>query len=188
MAIGFIIIMSINVSICVFVAYLIFYTDVSDAGLNGLISRFLFVDCVNTISNGIKYCCGDDIHDKVFGLYDYIVNKPNPILMIFYLILLNGIFITWLTYGHPNIPASLSNVYLNYHYTPLIGVICCHYSLYKAVTSTPGFIDASNLKCFMHSKYDDILFIQNNVCQTCNIVKVIIILLWFLSNYLLLYT
>ena len=164
--------MSVNFSLCAFVAYLIFYSDMSDIGLNGMISRFIYGDCVNALSNGIKSLCGDEIHDKVFGLYDYVVNKPNPILMIFYLILLNGIFLTWLTYGHPNIPASLSNVYLNYHYTPLIGVLCCHYSLYRACTSSPGFIDSSNLRSFMHHKYDDILFVRNKICQTCNIVKV----------------
>jgi hypothetical protein len=114
----------------------------------------------------------DFLPEFVWETYDYVFNQPNSILATTYLAILNGCYFTWLMCGHPFIPDSLQNVYLNYYYTPTIGVALCHLSFYFACNSDPGFISSDNIDCFAHHKYDGVLFIKDKKCRTCQLIKV----------------
>lgn len=163
--------MTANILICSAVSFVFFYADTEDKGIVGSISRFLLITCLGSLKSLITTAFGKSTYDRVYGVYDYCANQRNPLLQIFYLLLLNGIFMTWLIHGHPHIPKSLENASLNYHYTPFIGVVICHIAFYCACFIGPGHISADNIDCYDHPPHDEVLFIKGKVCSTCNVRK-----------------
>ena len=163
----------VNLIACSITSYLILFSDVDDKGINGQISRFFMVTCSDAIKRACYATVGRGFFEKIYNVYDYIVNKPNPLLLILYLIIINTIYMIWLTNGHPYIPPSLEDVYLNYHYCPFIGVLACQISFYYACAVPPGEITKDNVDCYMHSEYDGTLYIENKECRTCKTYKVL---------------
>lgn len=167
----FTLLMTANILICSTVTFIFFYADTDDKGWIGVVSRFLLVTCLGALKSNLLSLFGQSAYDTLYGIYDYTVNQRNPLLQIFYLLLLNGIFITWLIHGHPHIPPSLENATLNYHYTPFIGVVCCHIAFYCACFIGPGHLTTENIDCYDHSPYDEVLFVKGKMCSTCNLRK-----------------
>jgi hypothetical protein len=167
----FAVLMLLNFAICFTFAFACFFADVNDPGVVGKISRYIMNDFLSMLSNVLKFICGPKIHENLIRAKNYVVNERNPLLQWLYLGLLNGIFMTWLIYGHPNIPPSLSGVFLNYHYTPFIGVVACHVSFFYACSVPPGDMNDHSISCYMHEPYDGVLYIKGKVCRTCKLAK-----------------
>jgi len=150
--------------------YIFQFADVNSIGLNGVLSRFLLKTCPTLFSESIINICGHGVNDAIFGVYDYCINKKNPILQIFYLILLNGSYILWLVFGQPLLPV----LYVSelHSYIALIGLMACLWSFFIACTVKPGIITLQTQRYFAHRDYDDLLYTPGAVCRTCQTIKV----------------
>ena len=144
--------------------------DVDDDGIRGTISRFMFESipsAVRFISVGL---CGEKCYLFCSGVFDYIAHKKNPILQIVYLILLNGSFIVWLIFGQTQLPTS--RIGIIHAYLGTAGVIICHLCFFVACSVSPGRIVKENVELYLcQYKYDNLMYIENKICSTCNIVK-----------------
>ena len=151
------------------VSYAFLFSNPNAKGIHGKFSYFLVKKLPVYVKNIIIKIFGNNIYKEIYTIYDYITNKRNPILLIGYLVLINLSFLAWLMYGQVKLPTILVS------YTPtylgIIGIIICHITFYLATTEGPGIINQHNISCFMHHPYDNLMFVENNICKTCNIKK-----------------
>ena len=162
-----------SVAILIF-GYALAFADTESGGLNGRVSRFIFVDTPQWISKTLASCLGPSLYRQLASTYDYAVNERNPIMQVVYLIVLNVSFFCWLIFGAPLLP----NGMIGYHhkYIAYLGVAACHYSFYIACKKSPGVIVSENIRCFSHNPYDGALYVDGYGCRTCDIKKVTITL------------
>lgn len=144
--------------------------DVDSSGLNGKISRFLYVYTPEQLYKVLSACLGPTLFKECAKNYDYCINERNPIMQIVYLVVLNSSFICWLIFGAPMLPNSM----VGYHhkFIAYAGLIACHYSFYIACKKNPGVIVKDNIRCFSHHPYDGALYVEGYGCRTCEIKKV----------------
>ena len=108
----------------------------------------------------------------LYSLYDYIANKPNPIVQILYLILVAGIFIFYYKFGilvfYPNKKVPYYTIYIIY-----ILVILSLYSFYLSCKKGPGIINKKNYK-ILKLKYNiPTLYGEDKFeCKKCGIPKI----------------
>lgn len=103
---------------------------------------------------------------------DYVLNKPNPIVMITYLFLAVGGFYCYVTVGFmkycpgPFIPWW-------HKITGSMLMISCYWSFYMASFTEPGVIKTKEDVQRAKERYpfDDVMFIEDNMCKTCKIEK-----------------
>jgi hypothetical protein len=155
--------------ILVLVVYYFCLADTDNKGANGKISRFLFFDIPDMLTGALKTIVGDSIFKRLRKVYDYVFNQRNPILQIAYLAVLNGAYVCWMFFCQPLLPTMYAGEI--HIWGGVIGIIICHLSFYLACSAGPGTITPSNVSCFMHRPYDNMLYIDGAVCSTCNVVK-----------------
>lgn len=151
------------------VLYAHFMADENASGFEGIIGRLLLKHIPNGFSSCITRVCGKAANEKLWSLYDYAVNKRNPLLQIFYLILINGAYLLWLIFGQPLLPTLL--VGSMHGYIGFGCMIACLGSFALACTKEPGVITEYNVKHYSYYEYDGILFDGNITCKTCLFVK-----------------
>lgn len=104
--------------------------------------------------------------------WNWTVNKPNPLVQIFYLAIALGGFFIFVRDGFKYLPTA---PYLaTYHkYTGSIVMFFCYYSFYKACTVDPGVIKTGKEAKALCKRYifDGVMFLENNECATCKFVK-----------------
>ena len=95
--------------------------------------------CLDSLERGLRNIIGDRGVDAMFDCYDYCVNKPNPIIQFFYLLVAGGGFVVYVWIGmRKYCPGPFL---ADYHkYTGSILMITCYYSFYRACTTDPGII------------------------------------------------
>ena len=150
-------------------SYSFLFANVNDKGINGTISKYLTISLPLLIKNNIIKFFGIKQYNDIYDVYDYIINKRNPILIIAYIILINISFLLWLMLGQIQLPTILISYQPTYY--GIIGIIICHISFYIACTEGPGIINNHNINCFNYHKYDNLMYVNNNICKTCNIIK-----------------
>jgi len=164
--------------ICLSAAYLVIislllfvmcFSDTSNQGIIGSISRLLSNTIPKYFKQFVSGVFGAKTYGSVAGVYDYVVNQRNPILQYAYLIILNGAFITWLVYGQPMLPTYFISEM--HSYIGVAGVIICHISFYLACTVPAGRISSVNVASFSHHPCDKLLYLDNKMCSTCNVIK-----------------
>ena len=100
------------------------------------------------------------------------MNKPNPIVQIFYLVIAGGGFYIYVTVGFfKYVPGPYVS---GYHcYTGTIIMLVCYYSLFMASVVDPGSIKDKNEAKIAKKLYrfDDLMYIRNNKCITCDFDK-----------------
>ena len=107
-----------------------------------------------------------------YSIYDYIVNKPNPIIQILYMILVAGLFIFYYNYGiivfFPNKKVPYYSIYIIYFL-----VLISLYSFYLSCVIDPGIINKKNYK-IMKLKYNiPTLYGEEKMeCKKCGISKI----------------
>lgn len=117
----------------------------------------------------LRKILGNKLYNGIIGAGDYIVNKPNPILQIFYLFLVIGGTSLFMLTGFAYIPG----LYISsFHLFGLPTMMCLTLlSFYIASNSNPGTVTSSELTKYVNTfEYDDILYAPKE-CTTCNIQK-----------------
>lgn len=150
--------------------YAFFFADTSGKGASGQLARFVTRTVPKWLKSTIRSCCGSDIVDSFGRVSDYVMYQRNPILIVAYLVVINGAFTGWLIYGEPQLPTKLASKV--HSYGGYIGVIAAQLSFYLACTISPGVITPKNVEHFNHVPYDGLLYISDKFCTTCRIPKV----------------
>ena len=149
------------------VIYLIFCVPTSEFTFLGRIKLKIKIygeTGLNLLPEGIK--------NKILFIYDYLVNKPNPVVQIFYLLLVLLLYLLYYFYGikkyFPHKVISYNIVYILY--TILFFAL---YTFYLCSISDPGIIKNKNIS-FLKKKYPyDFLFNpEKQECKKCNIPKI----------------
>lgn len=101
-------------------------------------------------------------------LINWIIYKPNPLFQIFYVITIGAIYGVFVFQCFPLLPSEYSNHTM---YSSL--VIAAVFSSYAAACFTPPTrVTSTNEKTLVSEyAYDNLLYIENNNCKTCRILK-----------------
>ena len=155
----------IIISFCVI--YLIFCVPTSEFTFLGKIKlkiKLYGEIILNSLPEGIK--------NKILFIYDYLVNKPNPVVQIFYLLLVLFLYLLYYFYGikiyFPHKVLSYNLIYILY--TILFFSL---YIFYLCSISDPGIIKKKNIS-YLKKKYPyDFLFNSDKPeCKKCNFPKI----------------
>ena len=122
--------------------------------------------------SGARATVGDRAVDGFISGADYALNKPNPIIQIFYLIIAGGGFVIYVAVGmYKYCPGPYMSTY--HCYTGSALMFLCYYSFYQACTTDPGIIrDQTHAKqCKQKYQFDEVMFCKENACDTCKIDK-----------------
>lgn len=86
-----------------------------------------------------RYILGNQFVDKIINGIEWVFNKPNPLIQIFYLVIAVGGFVVYVNVGFRKY---CPGPYLaEYHkITGSIVMFACYYSFYKACSVDPGII------------------------------------------------
>lgn len=112
------------------------------------------------------------VKNAILFLYDYLVNKPNPVVQIFYLLLFLTLFLVYYFSGinkyFPHKTISYNLVYVLYTI-----IFFSLYSFYLCSISDPGIIKKKNIS-FLKQKYPyDFLFnSEKTECKKCGFAKI----------------
>ena len=159
----------VYLSVLLLVAFCFFFADTSGPGLMGDCSRILLVKLPTMMTRFITTMFGEKVYLYLLGWWDYFFNERNPLFQLTYLLILDGAYIAWLLKGQPLLPVLYVKSY--HSYIAFIGVLICHGSFIAACNIGPGSINSSNLTCYRHVPFDDILFSDGKLCSTCQIPK-----------------
>mmetsp|Transcript_4744 Transcript_4744/g.7205 ORF Transcript_4744/g.7205 Transcript_4744/m.7205 type:complete len:451 (+) Transcript_4744:60-1412(+) len=152
------------------IVFVMFCADTDSKGVLGDVSRVLINKLPNMIRVSLKALCGERCLSFVDGSYDYIVNKPNPLLQILYLSIINVAYIFWLLHGQPLIPTYLV---ANYHvYIVFCGIVVCQGFFFWACYANPGVITAETEALHDCLPYDGTVYVDGLHCRTCETKKV----------------
>lgn len=124
----------------------------------------------------VKQCARSVLGETFYGYLDYcidyILNKPNPIVQIFYFAIAGGGFYVYVTRGMFNyIPGPYLDEY--HKITGSILMFVCYYSYYRACTDDPGYIkNSEQVRCAKAKyPYDELMYTTGQICKTCNFEK-----------------
>lgn len=146
--------------------------DSSSTGFFGIVNRIItrhIPQMIKTVLFALPG--GKQTYACCAGTIDYVLNKPNPIIQCFYLLLVCGGFAIFVHAGLDLIPNTrLSSLHL---YLPFAWVSLVLYSFYLASFRSAGFITKDNVEALQQVyKHDGFLFPKGKVCSTCHTVKV----------------
>lgn len=140
---------------------------------NSLFDRLYRLVCINApwaLKKALEKCFGPRAPAFLDWLYYYICFSSNPIVQVFYLLVVVGGFITFVANGFPHIPES--KLISNWHrYTGLATFLACVFSWWRACSTDPGTVTALNVDRLCEVfKWDDLVF-SSQMCRTCNVQK-----------------
>lgn len=146
--------------------------DKDSTGPMGLLNRVLTVHSPAGLRRVFHLVPGGSrVYSCCVSSVDYAINKPNPIIQVFYLMLVLGGFtvFVWLGLGLvPNPRLSAIHLYLPFAW---IGLVL--YSFYVASTQSPGVITKQNVRALEREyEYDGFLFPRGKLCATCGTTKI----------------
>lgn len=154
----------------VILLYAFFFADVYSKGVHGYISRMLLEGIPTQVQKVLRVLFGDKFTNMIGGVYDYVVNQRNPLLIITYFLIINSAFVAWIVYGIPYLPNKL----VPYHhvYISIMWAILCQITFVLASHTPPGVITKENIENFSHEQFDGLLYASEMYCKTCLIPKV----------------
>lgn len=104
------------------------------------INRFIYQSIPRYLNRFLQRSLPSSLYNSLSHTHDYLVNQRNPILQIFYLLMINGAFVVWLIYGDPMLPCQL--IPHRFHsYVGIVWVLLCQYTFYLASTKSPGVVN-----------------------------------------------
>ena len=130
------------------------------------LNRFITVSGPSRVMNGIGMAFGKSAIGKIERLMHYVVNEPNPLTMILYLVLAVGGYIAFVVSGYPH----LDNTYHRE-----VGFLLFLGSLFfflRAASSDPGIITHRN-HAYYYSMFpfDGAVFRKGVLCESCKFAK-----------------
>ena len=166
-----ILIITVIVYILIFSLFIfnLFFSDADADGMLGSLSKLLNIRIPAAMRSFSDRYFGEDVSELVGKLYDYIVNKRNPLMQMLYLLIINAAYLVFIIYGQTRLPTIFMPSY--HGYIAFIGVLICHISFYLACTVPPGAITDLTIHSLDHQPYDNLIYINNRICKTCNIRK-----------------
>jgi len=152
--------------------YLIMCADPNKKGVGAFLNRLLYIRLPTFFKVVAPRIFGRKPIELVFKGFNYICYTNHPLIQIMYLAIVIGGFILYILKGFgdhfPNRRMSDIHYYMAYIMTGFCLVV-----YYKVCSVSPGIITRENSRVYQkkYNKYDGYLFVENNVCKTCNIVK-----------------
>lgn len=169
---GIAVLLIVNTAIVGFVGWIIFASDPHAGGVEGKVSRLFLKSLPSAASRSLRAVCGERLYGKLQKLYNYVVYQPNPILQIFYLVLVNGGFLAFILEAYPYIPTD----HFDRIHRPIvfIAMALCAVSFAVACTVGPGRITLRSVPALDNYPIDGVIFRITPtpaMCSTCNVPK-----------------
>jgi hypothetical protein len=128
--------------------------------------------CLGKVERGFRMYLGHTVVDFVLGMGNWLVNKPNPAVQIFYCCVAGGGFVI---YVNAAFGTYVPGPYLGgwHRYTASAVMVACYYTFYKACTVPPGVIRDKRRAKLLKAKYDfdGVMYVKGSECKTCKIEK-----------------
>jgi len=121
------------------------------------------------LKKGLEKCCGKRAPAALDAIWVYICYTSNPLVQIFYLLVVVGGYATFVAYGYPQIPNPLlSSVH---KYIGFVIFVACLSVWWKACSTNPGSVTHENVDklCEIY-EWDNQIF-SSAECKTCDLVK-----------------
>lgn len=166
----FIAVFSVYTLILVVIIYVYFFADPSSKGASGEFARLITRKIPKAIADTVEACFGSAIIRLFRRLADYVLRQRNPLLIIAYLLVINGAYLGWILSGEPLLPTKLAgkiHAYIGY-----VGLALSELSFFFACTVSPGKITAETAPFFNHVPFDGLLYVPGKVCTTCRVPKI----------------
>eukprot|EP00931_Biecheleriopsis_adriatica_P000942 TRINITY_DN10110_c0_g1_i1.p1 TRINITY_DN10110_c0_g1~~TRINITY_DN10110_c0_g1_i1.p1 ORF type:complete len:382 (+),score=59.99 TRINITY_DN10110_c0_g1_i1:41-1186(+) len=131
--------------------------------------RVFCMHCPRLLKKGLEKCCGKRAPAVLDAIWVYVCYTSNPLVQIFYLLVVVGGYATFVAYGYPHMPNKLvSGVH---KYVGFIVFTLCLMIWWRACTADPGTVTQDNVDelCEIF-EYDDVIF-SSTTCSTCNLLK-----------------
>jgi len=161
--------MIIYTGILIFVGYLYFCADPSGSGPLSILARFGFESLPAFFWKATEKIIGKRGKDRLAGIFDYVINQRNPLLQIFYLVLMSGGYMCIVLFAYPRVP----NHVLGTEHRVYGGIVMatCLVSWFVACRVEPGILTKRNLQMYDNYELDDILY-EGQDCRTCKFKKI----------------
>ena len=138
------------------IVYVCMFADGNDAGVCGSANRAL----TEKLPAGAKALARRLLPTRAFAwgasLGDYICNKPNPILQVFYLALIIGGYGFAVLEAYPHIPNSVVPAY--HKLAAALGVAWCIGSFFVACSVEAGTLTPDTWRRYDNYKHDDLMY------------------------------
>mmetsp|Transcript_11359 Transcript_11359/g.25444 ORF Transcript_11359/g.25444 Transcript_11359/m.25444 type:complete len:380 (-) Transcript_11359:194-1333(-) len=139
---------------------------------NSLFDRLYRVICVHlpgALKKALEKCCGKRAPKALDAAWVYVCYTSNPLVQIFYLIIVVGGFMAFVHYGFPHVPSRLVSSF--HKYTGFGVFVTCLTVWWWACRSDPGTVTMDNVDelCEIY-EWDEQIFSAGD-CKTCNQLK-----------------
>lgn len=132
----------------------------------GILSRISFA-IGDFVLGTFRVTIGERRWRAVARVADWVVNKPNPLLQLLYLIVVYGGYTAFVFIGLPRIPRDTWH-----RQTTVITMIVCAISFVVTSRSNPGIINKDSYHVHKDTyQYDHMLYTDDNECATCKHIK-----------------
>lgn len=121
------------------------------------------------LKKGLEKCCGKRAPAALDAIWVYVCYTSNPLVQIFYLMVVVGGYATFVAYGYPHLPnPRLGSVH---KYIGFSIFVTCLATWWKACSTNPGSVTHENVDilCEIYP-FDDQIFTPAR-CKTCDLVK-----------------
>lgn len=139
---------------------------------NSMFDKMYRLVCMQ-LPKGLKWLlekmCGKRAPAVLDAIWTYLCYKTNPLVQIFYLAVLIGGYITFVTNGYPHLPNRLAGSI--HKYTGFGVFLTCVTVWWKACQTDPGIVTKNNVDDLIEIfPWDEQIFTSGK-CSTCNIQK-----------------
>eukprot|EP01031_Cornospumella_fuschlensis_P027059 gene27060-32695_t len=147
-----------------------FCADEEASGLTGKLSRIILVQIPAFWRKVIISICGKSAFSSIYSIYDYTVNKRNPIMQGMYLVIINAAFLSWIILVSPEVPMQ----YVDSFHIPLsyAWVAIAQFTFYLACATSPGQLTNDTVAAHNHTTYDGLMYVSGTFCKTCKVPKI----------------
>lgn len=148
------------------------FGDAKEDAFMGKVRRFLTVSVPGVATAAIRALPGGQAcMTRTANFADYAINKPNPLLQIFYLLLFFFGFLVFILYGLPLVPNNprLSPIHM---VLPFLAFNANLWTFFKISKTSPGIITPRNVEAMLSLyPYDGFIYTRRT-CKTCKMPKV----------------
>jgi len=132
--------------------------------------RIFCMQCPKLLKKALEKCCGKRAPAVLDAIWNYVCYTSNPLVQVFYLLVVVGGYATFVAYGYPHLTnnKSLSSIH---KYLGFVVFTACLAVWWKACNTDPGTVTPDNVEelCEIF-KWDDQIFSKAH-CSTCDLVK-----------------
>mmetsp|Transcript_155717 Transcript_155717/g.269904 ORF Transcript_155717/g.269904 Transcript_155717/m.269904 type:complete len:364 (-) Transcript_155717:55-1146(-) len=139
---------------------------------NSMFDRLYRIVCMHFpqyLKKALEKCFGKRAPAFLDWLWNYICYTSNPMVQVFYLLVVVGGFVAFVANGFPNIPSRLISSFHRYTGFAVFGI--CITNWWRACSSDPGTVTPANVQQLCEIfEWDEQLF-SEQTCRTCNTAK-----------------